>query len=502
MLFIINSFIFSILFFQYNTNIIVLPFRENKINDDDLSNKFHSKELYTEVLIGDPPQCLNININTESFMFYIQPDLCYDNSPSFYDHSKSKSFHAITGFEDEDFYDELNDGIYASDFFSFYNSTELNTNITKNAFEFFYSTYISYKKYKNICGIAGFGLKFRNVKSNIDTFINTLKKKGLINDYLWTYEYFEKEENKILNFMKINNKYIIENFDGLIIIGNYSEEYNPINYDKNNYMSTLAVERETVLKWDLVFHKIYCIYNEEISIDKDIHADLSINYDYIISTKEYFEKLILPFFNFYLEKNICKIKETRKNSFMYEIIYCDKKLFTNEDITKFPTIYFYHHNFNYTFEITYNDLFMEINNNIYFLILKNIGQFNQNVWKLGKIFLNKYHFSFNQDSKMVIFYNKNKPKNKFINDKEKEKEKENIINKIKFNINYVWIIICVICLIIGIYIGNKIIIRNRKLRANELIDEYDYKAENVNNDIKNNSINEKNIEMGVKGLGV
>ena len=95
-----------------------------------------------------------------------------------------------------------------------------------------------------------------------------------------------------------------------------------------------------------------------------------------------------------------------------------------------------------------------------------------------------------------------KPKNKFINDNEKEKEKQNIRNKIKFNINYVWIIICVICLIIGIYIGNKIIIRNRKLRANELIDEYDYKAENVNNDIKTNSINEKNIEMGVKGLGV
>ena len=491
----INIFILYILFLQYNTNIIVLPFRENKpkgnINNNNLSNIFHSKELYTEVLIGDPPQCINLNINTESFIYYIQPDLCYDNSPSFYNYSLSKSFHIIIS-EDDIF--NYNDGVYSSDLFSFYNSTDLRTNITRKDFEFFYSLY-RYKNYKNICGIAGFGLKHRNADTDIDTFINSLKSKGLIKDYFWTYEYFDKEENKIINFPQINNKYIIDNYDGLIIIGNYSNEYDPIYYDKNSYISTLAVERETNLKWDLVFHKIYCIYNEEISIIKDIHADLSINYDYIISTKEYFEKLILPFFNLYLEKQICKINEIKKNAYMYEVIYCDKKLFTIQDIKKFPTIYFYHHNFNYTFEITYNELFKEINNNIYFLILKNIGTFNANFWKLGKIFLNKYHFSFNQDSKMIIFYNKMKPKNNFINDTE-----NGIINKIKFNINYIWIIICIICLIAGIYIGNKIIIRNRKLRANELQDEYDYKAENINND--NKRYNEKNIEMGVKGLGV
>ena len=498
MLFIINFFIVSILFLKYNTNIIVLPFRENKslfnLIDNNLSNEFHSKELYTEILIGDPPQHLIMNINTESFLYYIQPFLCYDNIQGFYNHSLSRTFHVITSMY-EDSCDELNDGAYASDFFSFYNSTDLQTNITKKGFEFFYSSYLTYKQPKNICGIAGFGLKQKYADSNIDTFLNSLKRKGLINDYFWTYEYFEKEDNKILNFPKINNKYIINNYDGLLILGNFTNEYDPNDYDKNNYISTLAVERENNLKWDLVFHKIYNIYKEEVSIIKDIHAELSINYDYIIFTKEYFETLIFPFFSSYLEKEICKINKINKNAYMYEVISCNKEMFTIQDIKKFPNIYFFHYNYNYTFEITYKELFKEMNNNIFFLILKNIGTFNKDICKLGKIFLKKYHFSFNQDSKTILFYNKIISKNKFKTDKEKEK-----INKINFNMNYIWIIICIICLIGGIYIGNKIIIRNRKMRANELQDEYEYKAENVNND--NKYRNEQNIEMGVKGLGV
>ena len=129
MLFIINSFILSILFLKYNTNIIVLPFRENKPNlNFNLSNEFYSKELYTEVLIGDPPQHLVININPENYLYYIQPFLCYENIQSYYNHSLSRTFHEITEIC-EDITDEYNDGLYASDFFSFYNSTDLQTNL-------------------------------------------------------------------------------------------------------------------------------------------------------------------------------------------------------------------------------------------------------------------------------------------------------------------------------------------------------------------------------------
>ena len=498
--FIINSIFISILFGQYNTNIIVLPFRSNihNNNKDDISKFIYSKELFTEILIGTPPQCLNLNFNSEIFIFYLSPNVCYDNSPSFYNYSKSSTFHLITfGFE-EDRCDEFSEGAYVSDYVSFYNAIDLKTNITKSKIEFYYTPYITYKKIDKVCGNIGLGLKQKFTDYNIDTFLGELKKRGLINAYSWTYKYFEKNNNKILNIPDINNQYIIDNFEGVIILGNYPE-IDKKSDENNNYISTLAVEREKNLKWDIIFSQIFINDKGTNIIDKDIHAYLSINYDYIVSPKEYFDKLILSFFSSYIDNKKCNIKELKHGVYDYEIIVCDKDLFTIKDIKQFPTIYFYHNEFNYTFELNYKDLFEEINNNIYFLILRNIGNFNAGIWKMGKIFLKKYQFSFNQDSKMIYFFTKFENNKLGIGE-----DHQNINNKVKtkFNNSYIWIAVCIICLIIGIYIGNKIIVKNRKMRANELEDKYEYKSEKVNNNIKINLINEQNIEMGTKGLGI
>ena len=353
--FFINSIIILILIVHNKTKIIVLPFKSN-INKNTLQeiidwDQFFSNEIYTEVSIGNPSQSLNIYINSDSYIFYISPTLCYENSPSFYNYSKSDSFHMITrGFE-EDRFDELGEGFYASDTLSFYNSTDLQTNITKKVFEFFYSTYFSNKKINEACGIAGLGLKPRYTDYNCETLLQAMKKNSLIDNYSWAYIYFEKDtsqKNKILNLPKLNNEYIFNNFDGLIILGNYSYGYIHNDFDPNYLLSTLAIERDKNLKWDILFNKIYCNEDKSIIIEKDIHAYLSINYNYIISPKEYFDKIIFPFFDLYISNQICKIKEIKKSIYKYEIIFCDKNKFTLNDIKKFPTIYFHHHEFNYT----------------------------------------------------------------------------------------------------------------------------------------------------------
>ena len=151
---------------------------------------------------------------------------------------------------------------------------------------------------------------------------------------------------------------------------------------------------------------------------------------------------------------------------------------------KFPTLYFYHREFNYTFELNYEDLFEEINNNIYFLVVKNIGNFDIDIWKMGKTFLNKYQFSFNQDSKMISFYPHTNNYNYNIDEDEK-KNKENI----KYNASYIWIAICITCLFVGIYIGTKIINKKRKNRANELDDEYEYNYKTEKEDNYKKEIN-------------
>lgn len=138
-----------------------------------------------------------------------------------------------------------------------------------------------------------------------------MKKKSLIDKYSWTYIFFQKylnQNNKIFNLPKINNDYIINNFEGIIIIGNYPHEYNPIDYDQKYFVSTLATERDNNLKWDIIFNKIYTTEDQNNIIGKNIQADLSINYNDIISPKEFFDNIILSFFNFFITNQICKIR--------------------------------------------------------------------------------------------------------------------------------------------------------------------------------------------------
>lgn len=486
-----NKIILILLFDIYICNIIVLPFRASNTSKNVFDNCFY-KELYTEVSIGSPPQNLNININPDNFIFYISPDICYENSPSYYNYSNSKSFLLISAGPEEDGFYELGGGTYARDSFSFFNSTDLKNNISNIYLEFFYASYLSYQKYNQICGVLGLGLRKRMANFDFETFLTSLKKKKLINNYSWTYLFFNKDKdldaNKILNIPEIQNDYIIKNFDGMIIIGNYSE------FNNSNIFSTLAIERDNELRWDLLFNKIYNKYKTININEKKVYFDLSINFDYIIIPQDYFDDFITPYFLPFFENKKCFLKEIKNGIYIYEIITCNKNLFSEKDITNFPSIYFYHQDFNYTFELTYNDLFLIKNNEIFFLLIKNKNNFNQDIWRMGKIFLNKYQFSFNQDSKTINFHQKEIKSQKIgitnINNKPK--------NKSKFNTNYIWILICIICLMIGIYLGNRFIVKKKKLRANELEDEYEYKSDLDTKNKKDIFFNEKNIEMGIK----
>ena len=83
----------------------------------------------------------------------------------------------------------------------------------------------------------------------------------------------------------------------------------------------------------------------------------------------------------------------------------------------------------------------------------------------------------------------------------KKKSDKNFFDKIKY---YIFIIIG---LIIGIFIGKKIREKARKLRANELEDNYEYLENNnnkegkISNDINNNiDLSSKNINSNYKEI--
>ena len=77
-------------------------------------------------------------------------------------------------------------------------------------------------------------------------------------------------------------------------------------------------------------------------------------------------------------------------------------------IENFPTLYFKHTKFNYTFELDYKDLFLKIGKKIFFMIIFPYSYIEH--FELGKIFLKKYFFSYDADKKMIYFYNKNETK--------------------------------------------------------------------------------------------
>ena len=134
----------------------------------------------------------------------------------------------------------------------------------------------------------------------------------------------------------------------------------------------------------------------------------------------------------------------------------------------FPPLQFLHREMNYTFELTYEDLFIEKYDKLILLIFFEESGYT---WKLGKPFLKKYGFIMNQINKVVSFY-----KNHGY-----QKDDSNSNNKI-LKISLMVGLICVgviVFTILGIFIGKYIF--KKKKRMNTIDDEYDYSGLNNEN---------------------
>ena len=110
---------------------------------------------------------------------------------------------------------------------------------------------------------------------------------------------------------------------------------------------------------------------------------------------------------------------------------------------------------NYTFILSYEDLF-EVINGKYFCKLIFRKDISSN-WYLGHPFLKKYIFIFDNDRKIFGFY-------------KKIKEKENLLSLFTIMILILLIIIIILSIILIRYIYKK----PKRIRANELEDDIDY----------------------------
>ena len=446
--------------------------------------------IYTEMDIGEPKQTVNILFSMKGSSFYLFEEFCPNEISTFYDINKSITFKNST------ICTKYFNNIYSicdiKEKITFYNNINLLSNITLNeaniAFGKGLPDYIKNNDTNNICGYIGFSLMNRDISNLLNRFFLLLKFFKIIDDYTWTFHFFDKNNKNDL-FHKINNKN--NKHEGFFITGILPHEYANDIFNKTYYKSTLNENRGYIYKWDLKFFDIYFYdnNNNKIKINNNFQGELDIETNYIISTKEYFNLIKDKFFNIYLNSKICtnETVEVGKNLYSmtnnyYEIISCDSYYFDKNEMKKFPSLYFFHLKYNYTFILNFKELFQNIYNRTFFLIIT--AKNTDNFWTFGKLFMQKYQFIFDSDKKTISFYTKKKYA---------YFDYSNKSSKIKYFIFF--LIIIVFSILIGIYIGK----RKYKLKKNivsELSDNFDYKS---TVDINNNKENvNQNIEMKIR----
>ena len=142
----------------------------------------------------------------------------------------------------------------------------------------------------------------------------------------------------------------------------------------------------------------------------------------------------------------------------FDLYYCEEKGLN--EIKKFPELKFNMRSNGASFSFNFDDLFIKIGNQYHFLVI--FENYQRTYWEVGYPLFKKYDIVFDEESKTISYYNRNKTK-EYSKDKDKNK-----ILKIVF-IVFLGVIVLGGLVGIGFYYG-KITYMQRKKRANELKD--------------------------------
>ena len=234
--------------------------------------------------------------------------------------------------------------------------------------------------------------------------------------------------------------------------------------------------------YDVSFDVYFNYLGNIINCSEVTNFEINIEKNYITCPPEYWENIKKYYFNQYFENDKCKeIVSDDKYSKGDSMIICN--LTIKEDLKNFPKLNLLYKELNANFTLTYKDLFIEIDNKIYFLITYPQG--TNLVWNLGKILIKKYSFMFDQDKKQIYYIHFRNDDSADDNEYKNDKSNNDVNNNTrKDNKIYIYLSIIIIFIIIagivGFIFGRKIWEKHRKRKAFELDDNYDYTKENDN----------------------
>lgn len=412
-----NILIIFILIFPFIFSSIIFPFKTRKMKDnlsheEILKNLYLNKEIIN-ITIGEPYQIIEATINLEKYDFFFLQNL---DNVNYYNSKKSKNSFILdkrlSPFIDSPF----KYGLYAQDSLAI---KTLKETIKLNNISFVIGINSTLNDYANI------GLNFYD--SSEDLNIN----------FYFQIQNKTKEKIKTMS-IKYNN-----DSEGELIFGNYTFDYNPWKYNKNNLVSSnVDIIHQNNQGWK--------IYFDIIKFDNDQYNG---NNHITFSLENGFIKGPLELNNLFL-KNV--FIQDKCNKIILESImtfyYCDDDV----SFINFPNLYFYNREMNYTFSLKKEELFIKKNGKIYFLIyFLEKNKFSN--WILGKPFLKKYQLFFDYEKKKIGFYTPDKKKN------------DNLTSKLNIIIILIIVIFVLLFILYKFHYNQK-----RKRRINEVDDNYNY----------------------------
>ena len=316
-----NIFIFFTILITLCSSIIVIPFKTYNQNEPDQFTspsdifKYWSKNIiYSENLIGTPPQNIKIIINSQSFSSSIFNHMC-DLPSSSYVKEKSNSYQYEKYIRS---YGTMSNASLISETLYLYDNLDMNKLVPYNNIKFIYSQNTeedqgkTHEYHPYTCINMGFQLGWTYLNDYQANFITQLKKiLNITETYDFTFEY-------------------LNNTDGRIIIGNEPHFYNKKKYSEKQYRISGAVDndgrnqRDFYINFDNIdlYYKLNGNYiNETISMVKSIKIIIDMGLAY--GPREYKNNIDKIFFNDMKKAGKCKEGKTKDNLYFY---YCDKAL--------------------------------------------------------------------------------------------------------------------------------------------------------------------------------
>ena len=325
----------------------------------------------------------------------------------------------------------------------------------------FITLYTNQNNYINSNNIRNLDTKYiiknggYNVEENTN-IINQLKAKEFIQSYAFSIKF---DKNKDLN--------------GNIIIGGFPHELDPNHYKEKYLIYDNVNIQHSYYYWNYIFKDIS--YGEK-KLEWAKNAELNFEFPFILSTWNYLKYLNEQFFK--NEKYAKYCHEEKIDDYYYK--YCSKEVIEN-----FQTLYFYFSNqylkenqTNYI-EFTYKDLFIKssFDNDIY--LFQMIFVDNSYKWILGKPLFTKYTTVFDQDKRIFGLYTESGEYNT-----DNNSEEENKSEGLK---DWFYLILILSCSLIAfgviliVIFCKKYPFGKRKIKANELDDDYEYNSDKDKN---------------------